>query len=79
MKLKFTMRLKTSRNQVSGESKKDNPVDVATVGYEAMMNGEGEVVAGFKNKVMSAAALFTPPETLAKQHRKSAEPGSANK
>jgi short-subunit dehydrogenase len=61
------------------QSKKDDPVDVAKVGYEAMMNGEGDVVAGFKNKVMSAAALFTPSETLAEQHRKKAEPGSANK
>jgi short-subunit dehydrogenase len=62
-----------------GQSKKDDPEDVAKVGYEAMMNGEGDVVAGFKNKVMSAAALFTPSETLAEQHRKRAEPGSANK
>jgi len=62
-----------------GQSKKDDPEDVAKVGYEAMMNGEGDVVAGLKNKVMSAAALFTPSETLAEQHRKRAEPGSANK
>lgn len=62
-----------------GQSKKDDPVDVAKVGYEAMMNGEGDVVAGFKNKVLSTAALFTPSDTLAEQHRKKAEPGSANK
>jgi hypothetical protein len=35
-------------------------------------------VTGFKNKVMSAAALVTPSDTLAEQHRKKAEPGSAN-
>jgi short-subunit dehydrogenase len=62
-----------------GQSKKDDPVDVAKAGYEAMMTGEGDVVTGFKNKVMSAAALFTPSETLADQHRKKAEPGSASK
>jgi len=62
-----------------GESKKDDPVDVAKAGYEAMMSGEGDVVTGFKNKVMSAAALFTPSDTLAEQHRKKAEPGSASK
>lgn len=62
-----------------GQSKKDDPADVAKVGYEAMLNGDGDVVAGFKNKVMSAAALITPSETLAEQHRKKAEPGSANK
>jgi short-subunit dehydrogenase len=62
-----------------GQSKKDDPVDVAKAGYEAMMSGEGDVVAGFKNKIMSAAALFMPSETLAEQHRKKAEPGSANR
>ena len=62
-----------------GQSKKDDPVDVAKAGYEAMMNGEGDVVTGLKNKVMSAAALLTPSDILAEQHRKKAEPGSANK
>jgi short-subunit dehydrogenase len=62
-----------------GQSKKDDPVDVAKSGYEAMMKGEGDVVTGLKNKVMSAAALLTPSDILAEQHRKKAEPGSANK
>ncbi|HET6974943.1 MAG TPA: SDR family NAD(P)-dependent oxidoreductase [Pyrinomonadaceae bacterium] len=62
-----------------GQSKKDDPADVAKVGFEAMMNGEGDVVAGWKNKVLSAAALVTPSDVLAEQHRKKAEPGSANK
>jgi short-subunit dehydrogenase len=62
-----------------GQSKKDDPVDVAKVGFEAMMNGEGDVVAGWKNKLQSAAALITPSDVLAEQHRKMAEPGSANK
>jgi short-subunit dehydrogenase len=62
-----------------GQSKKDDPVDVAKTGFKAMMSGEGDVVSGLKNKVMSAAALFTPAETLAEEHRKKAEPGSANK
>jgi short-subunit dehydrogenase len=61
-----------------GQSKKDDPVDVARAGYEAMMSGEGDVVTGFKNKIMSAAALVTPSDTLAEQHRKRAEPGSAS-
>jgi short-subunit dehydrogenase len=62
-----------------GQSTKDDPVDVAKVGFEAMMNGEGDVVAGWKNKLQSAAALITPSDVLAEQHRKMAEPGSANK
>jgi short-subunit dehydrogenase len=62
-----------------GQSKKDDPFDVAEVGYETMMNGEGDVVAGWKNKIMSAASLITPAEMLAEKHRKEAAPGSANK
>jgi len=62
-----------------GQSKKDDPADVAKAGYEAMMSGDGDVVTGFKNKVLSAAALVMPSDVLAEQHRKKAEPGSANK
>ena len=61
-----------------GQSKKDDPVDVAKVGFEAMMEGEGDVVSGFKNKVMSTVASVTPSSVLAEQHRKKAEPGSGN-
>ncbi len=62
-----------------GQSKKDDPVDVAKVGFEAMMDGEGDVVSGFKNKVMSTVASVTPSGVLAEQHRKKAEPGSGSK
>jgi len=62
-----------------GQAKKGDPADVAKQGYQARMNGEGDIVNGFKNKVMSAAALVTPSEVLAEPHRKNAEPGSANK
>lgn len=59
-----------------GQSKKDDPVDVAKVGYEAMMNGEGDVVAGFKNKVLSTVASVTPSGVLAEQHKKKAKPAT---
>ena len=62
-----------------GQSKKDDPVDVAKVGFHAMMDGEGDVVSGFKNKVMTTVASVTPSGVLAEQHRKKAEPGSGNK
>lgn len=62
-----------------GQDKKDDPADVAKVGYDAMMNGEGDVVSGFKNKVMSTVASVTPSGVLAEQHRKKAEPGSGHK
>ncbi|WP_412178915.1 SDR family NAD(P)-dependent oxidoreductase [Rhizobium sp. TRM96647] len=59
-----------------GQSYKDDPSFVAKVGFDAMLEGDGDVVSGWKNKLMSAAANVTPAETLAKQHRKMAEPGS---
>ncbi|HVG46515.1 MAG TPA: SDR family NAD(P)-dependent oxidoreductase, partial [Rubellimicrobium sp.] len=37
-----------------GTAKKDDPAMVAEVGWKAMMNGEGDVVAGWKNKIQSA-------------------------
>jgi len=60
-----------------GTTEKDDPADVAKTGFKAMLNGEGDVVAGMKNKLQSAAANITPAPVLAKQHRKMAEPGTA--
>ena len=60
-----------------GTSKKDDAAVVAKTGFDAMMRGEGDVVTGLKNRVMSAAANVTPAGVLAKQHRGMAEPGSA--
>ena len=62
-----------------GAGKKDDPADVAKVGFEAMMKGEGDVVSGLKNKIQSAVANVTPAGLLAEQHRKMAEPGGAEK
>jgi short-subunit dehydrogenase len=60
-----------------GTDEKDDPADVARVGYDAMMRGEGDVVAGWKNKLQTAVASVTPSAVLAEQHRKMAEPGTA--
>jgi short-subunit dehydrogenase len=62
-----------------GTAEKDDPVEVANNGFDAMMKGEGDVVSGLKNKVQSAAANVTPAGVLASQHRKMAKPGSAKK
>jgi short-subunit dehydrogenase len=59
-----------------GQDEKDDPADVAKAGYDAMMNGEGDVVSGWKNKVQASLANITPAGILAEQHRKMAEPGS---
>lgn len=60
-----------------GQGAKDDPRHVAEVGFDAMMRGDGDVVSGSKNKLMSAIANVTPSSVLAGQHRKMAEPGSA--
>jgi short-subunit dehydrogenase len=62
-----------------GTTEKDDPVEVARNGFDAMMKGEGDVVSGFKNKVASAAVNVIPAGVLASRHRKMAEPGSAKK
>jgi uncharacterized protein len=62
-----------------GQDEKDDPADVARVGFEALMRGDGDVVSGWKNKIQSAVANITPASVLAEQHRKMAEPGSAYK
>jgi short-subunit dehydrogenase len=62
-----------------GQSNKDDPADVARVGFDAMMRGDGDVVSGWKNKLQTAIANVTPAGVLAEQHRKMAEPGSGTK
>lgn len=64
--------------KVGASKDKADPADVAKVGFEAMLKGEGDVVAGFKNKVQAAMAAVTPESVKAEQHRKMAEPGSAD-
>lgn len=43
-----------------------------------MVDGEADVVAGWKNKLQAAVARVTPAPVLAHQHRKMAEPGTAD-
>ena len=61
-----------------GQAKKDAPADVAKIGFEAMLRGDGDVVSGWKNKLQTAIASVTPAGILAEQHRKMAEPGSGS-
>lgn len=62
-----------------GTQKKDNPEDVAKVGFEAMMKGEGDVISGMKNKLQVAASSVMSPDSMAEQNRKISEPGTAKK
>jgi short-subunit dehydrogenase len=60
-----------------GVEKKADPADVARAGYNAMMEGDADIITGFKNKLQVAASRFMPATTMAEQHRKMAAPGTA--
>lgn len=62
-----------------GAGKKQSPADVAQTGFDAMTRGDGDVVAGWQNKLQAAIAHVMPSSTLAEMHRKQAAPGSAKK
>ena len=57
-------------------TKEMNPAKVAALGFKAMMEGEGDVIAGFANKLRAAAARVMPAEVAAEQHRKQTAPGT---
>ena len=62
-----------------GTEKKQAADEVARRGFDAMMNGDGDVVAGWSNKLRAAIAHVMPSAMLAEQHRKMAAPGTAAK
>ena len=59
-----------------GQGSKDDPVDVAKSGFDAMLRGDGDIMHGWKNKLQTAMATVMPSGMLAKQHCKQAEPGT---
>jgi short-subunit dehydrogenase len=61
-----------------GAGEKDDPAEVARQGFDALMADKEKVVAGaLKNRVQVAAGRVIPDSVKAEQHRKMAEPGSA--
>jgi short-subunit dehydrogenase len=60
-----------------GAGEKDDPADVAKMGFDAMMRGDTDIVTGWKNKLQVAMAGITPSDMLAETHRRMAEPGTA--
>ena len=53
------------------------PDEVARIGFDAMLKGEADVVAGLKNKMQVAMSKVMPAQATAEMHRKLAEPGKA--
>ncbi|MEH3038362.1 MAG: SDR family NAD(P)-dependent oxidoreductase [Sphingomonas adhaesiva] len=64
---------------VGTDPNKSDPADVAKVGWDAVMRGKASVFAGWKTKVQGVLANVTPASVLAEQHRRMAEPGSADR
>lgn len=63
-----------------GQSKKDDPADVAKEGFKAMMAGKDSVVAGgLKAKLQGYANEVLPEAVKAKAQAKQTEPGSGHK
>jgi len=60
-----------------GTQKKQSPSEVARLGFEAMMDGQADVVTGWKNKLQVALGHVLPSGILAEQHRKMAAPGTS--
>ncbi|MEJ7929966.1 SDR family NAD(P)-dependent oxidoreductase [Ramlibacter sp. AN1015] len=50
------------------------PEVVARIGFDAMLKGEADVVAGWKNKLQVAASKVMPAQATAAMHRKLAQP-----
>ena len=63
-----------------GQSKKDDPADVARDGFKALMDGDDKVIAhSMKSKVMGMAGRMMPDKVTAGAMRGMNEPGSASK
>jgi short-subunit dehydrogenase len=55
------------------------PGEVARIGFDAMLKGEADVVAGLRNRMQVAISKVMPAQAVAEMHRKLAEPGTADK
>jgi short-subunit dehydrogenase len=60
-----------------GVEKKADPAEVAELGFKAMMDGEGGVIAGWQNKLQVAISKLLPESVVARIHEKQAAPGTA--
>jgi len=77
----FFERADMENTEVGSTGKYQNdPAEVARQGYEALMAGKDHIYASsLKTKVQGELGKFVPESVKAEQHRKMAEPKSANK
>lgn len=64
--------------QVGSDPNKRSAEDVAKDGWKALMSGKPSVFSGWSTKIQGVLANVVPGSVLAEQHRKMAEPGSAD-
>ncbi|MBW3608334.1 MAG: SDR family NAD(P)-dependent oxidoreductase [Actinobacteria bacterium] len=63
-----------------GSGPKDDPSDVARMGFQALMSGDERVIAAsMKTKLQGRASGALPDGAKAKMHRKMAEPGKGKR
>jgi short-subunit dehydrogenase len=74
----FFRRADMMDTSVGTDDGKEDPAQTARHGWDALMAGKASVVSGLKNKIQQAAANVTPAAVLADQHRKMAQPGTAD-
>ena len=62
-----------------GADQKDDPAEVAKQGFDALMAGKDEIIAGsLKTKLQGTVSKVLPDTVNAEMHRKLSEPGSGN-
>ena len=73
----FFERANLEDTRMGAMENKDSAAEVAADGFEALMKGDQQVVAGsVLNKVQARAGRFVPDSLKAKAHAKLTEPGS---
>jgi short-subunit dehydrogenase len=72
----FFQRAGMMDTKLGTQQSKADPAEVARIGFDAMMSGAGDVVAGMKNRLAVTAAHVAPAGVLAERHRRTAEPGT---
>ncbi|MDB5856614.1 MAG: dehydrogenase/reductase oxidoreductase protein-like protein [Ramlibacter sp.] len=55
---------------------KADPYEVAKIGFDAMLKGEADVVAGFKNRLELALSKMLPAQAVAEMQRWQVAPGT---
>lgn len=67
------------QSKIVQEGKLDDPADVAKDGYEAMINGDDQVISGWKNKMQVTMANMTSDSNAADKMKKQQEPSGSDK